>query len=181
MRKLNKATKPAGILAATVAGVSLGSAIPAVKPGKPAPVAVAPVATDTAAPAAPVAGKPTVERFGGFTLGNINRTAATVVALRTNFGGVTSDRDTAYLAAFERVRRDTEATPDGETITLASLAKLVKNPYYTGSAKPHDAGAINRAVKAGNVERAADGHSIKLTARGATLAATAYNKLHGNG
>jgi hypothetical protein len=172
MRKLNKATKPAGILAATVAGVSLGSAIPAAKPVKPEaakPEAVAPVA------------KPEPVRFGGFTLGNINRTAATVVALRTNFGGVTSDRDTAYLAAFERVRRDTEATPDGETITLASLAKLVKNPYYTGSAKPHDAGAINRAVKAGNVERAADGHSIKLTARGATLAATAYNKLHGNG
>jgi hypothetical protein len=153
--------------------------IKATKPAKPAPVvAVAPVAVAPVVAVAVKPAKPEPVRFGGFTLGNVNRTAATVVAQRTNFSGVTSDRDTAYLAQFERVRRDTAETPDGETITLASLAKLGKNPYYDRSAKPHDAGAINRAVKAGNVEHAADGASIKLTARGAALAAAAYSKLH---
>lgn len=167
MRKLNATT---------------ATATPATKPGKRAKPAkpVAAPAVDPVAPVAVVAkpAKPEPVRFGNFTLGNINRTAQTVVAQRTNFSGVTSDRDTAYLASFERVRRDTAETPDGETITLASLAKLAKNPYYTGSAKPHDAGAINRAVKAGNVEHSADGASIKLTKRGAELASAAYNKLH---
>lgn len=168
MRKQTKATKPAGILAATVAGVPLGTPVPA----------VAPVATKPTKPvkpeAAPKAVKPAPVKFGPFTGGNVGRTASTVAANRTAFGGVTSNRDEAYLALFATVAK---AADDGRTITLAKLAERGTNAFYTGSAKPHDAGAINRARKAGNVAVSDDGSSLTLTEAGGKLASAIVAKL----
>jgi len=123
-----------------------------------------------AAPVAPVS-------FGGFSAGNVSRTARTVALDKTHFGGVTSDRDTAYLALFLDTAR---LNKSGRTVTLAALAERSTNHFYTGSAKPHDAGAINRARKAGNIEPATDGTSLTFTDRGFNLASAALKKLRPN-
>lgn len=136
---------------------------------KPAPVTGEQPAATVAAPVAPT-------RIGGFTLGNIARTAGVVVAQRTHYG-TTSSRDEAYLALFATTAADAEKCPDGTTITLAALASHGTNKFYTGSAKPHDAGAINRAIKAGNATKSDDGKSISLTDKGAELARNVLKKL----
>lgn len=130
-----------------------GTAAPSPAASDAAPVAVEATAT----------AKPAPVRIGGFTLGNIARTAATVAALRTHYGAE-SNRDHAYILLFG----DT-ADANGGTITLAALAAYGTNPYYTGSAKPHDAGAINRAIKAGNLSRDAATGALALTDTGRAL------------
>ena len=129
----------------------------------------APVAPAT--DAAPVAVVTAPARIGGFTLGNIARTAATVAAGRTHYGAE-SNRDHAYILLFGDAADKPEAAG---AITLAALAAYGTNPFYVGSAKPHDAGAINRAIKAGNLARD-DAGTLTLTARGSELLANIRSK-----
>ena len=106
------------------------------------------------------------------------RDAATVAAGATNFDQY-SNRDTAYLAFFGSVMR-----PLGDTATLAQIHAAGKprpgkphlrdNPYYTGSAKATDAGAIVRLVKAGYITASPDGSRLHATEAAKTQAA--YNK-----
>lgn len=126
-----------------------------------------------AKPVKPVS-QPVPVSFGGFSGGNVARTAQTVAADRTHFGGTTSSRDEAYLALFATVAAEAN---DKRTVTLTALAAKATNHFYDGSAKPHDAGAINRARKAGNIIVASDGSSLKLSKRGAELAANVLAKL----
>lgn len=119
------------------------------------------------------------ERIGGFSLSNIARTAGTVATHRYGFGSETN-RDYAYLLLFGHARDNAElpnATDAGDMpenivgrpVSLGMLASYGANPYYTGSNKPHDAGAITRAVKAGYIVRSSDGVLLAFTARGNAL------------
>ncbi|MET4190735.1 MULTISPECIES: hypothetical protein [unclassified Bradyrhizobium] len=139
------------------------SASTSAKPVKPAkavaakPVAVAaPVVADV--PAVTVA-KPSAR---------ITRTAATVAAQRTNFGGL-SDRDNAYLTFYASLAK---AATDG-TVTIAGIVASGRGPDYAGSAKPHDAGVIVRLGKAGLLTSTADGHGFTFTDSARSLAAYA--------
>lgn len=117
-----------------------------IKPAKPAakPVDAKPVA---AAPA-----KPAIR---------VERTAATIVAQRTNFGEL-SDRDGAYMRFFATFAK---AARNG-VVTLAAIVESGKRPAYNGSNKPHDAGVVNRLVKAGFIQHDADGKSFRFTKAG---------------
>ena len=126
---------------------------------------VAPIAIATTA-VAPIA----LRTAGGFTLGNVARTADTVARGATHYGA-TSYRDGAY-AAFYYLNRDANGV-----VTLAALAAYQRNPHYAGSAKPHDAGAINRAARAGTIVKANDGASFTFTERGETFAKLMLAKL----
>lgn len=141
--------------------------LPAILPGAPVASAL-PVnapATETAAPAEPA------YKSGA-------RDAATVTAGATNFSQY-SDRDTAYLAFFGSVMRK-----QNDTATLAEIHRagtpnpakphLRNNPFYTGSAKATDAGAINRLIKAGYISASESGS--RLTATDAAKTQAAYNK-----
>lgn len=132
------------------------------KPGK-APVALAPVVTDTAvaviaeaaAPATPAVAKPSA---------NITRTAATIARGATNFGSL-SDRDTAYLGFYRRLAA---TAPDG-VLTVANIVASGMRPPHIGSNKPHDAGVIVRGVKAGlYAMHGSDGHAFIITALGSS-------------
>lgn len=106
------------------------------------------------------------------------RDAATIAAGATNFDQY-SNRDTAYLAFFGSVMR-----ANGDTATLAQIHAAGKprpgkphlrdNPYYTGSAKATDAGAIVRLVKAGYITVSESGSRLHATEAAKTQAA--YNK-----
>jgi hypothetical protein len=105
------------------------------------------------------------------------RDAATVAAQATNFAQY-SDRDSAYLAFFGGVMRGAN-----NSATLAQLHNAGKpvtgkphkrsNPFYTGSAKATDAGAINRLVKAGYFVISDNGN--RLTATEKAIASKPYN------
>jgi len=56
----------------------------------------------------------------------------------------TSDRDEAYLALYATVTGN-------RSFTIAELAKRKINPFYGGSNKASDGGALVRAIKAGNI------------------------------
>ena len=120
------------------------------KPAKPATAPVAPAAAPLAKPAA-------VERF-------LARDAATVERAATNFGTV-SDRDAAYRLFFGGVMRAHNDTATLAQIHAAGLASGNKRiyPHYTGSAKATDAGAINRAVKAGYFTVSENGNRLTAT------------------
>jgi hypothetical protein len=141
------------------------------------PAATATVATVTKAAAKPVAVAATVAKPAAVPAviavpavakpsANITRTAATVVAQRTNFGTL-SDRDTAYLGFYRRHA----ATQTGGIATLASIVASGLRPAHLGSNKPHDAGVINRLAKAGLIAASADGHSFTITALGTSTKA----------
>lgn len=147
--------KPAGILAATVAGVPLGTALPATKPtGKRAKA-------DKPAKPAPIA----TVKHGGFTDGNIKRTADTAGAMRYPYNAASS-RDDAYTAFFALASREHGTGPDKLTVTFAALASYTVNPLYSGSNKPHDAGAIERAAKRQHITCDATARTITLTTTG---------------
>lgn len=103
------------------------------------------------------------------------RDAATVTAQRTNFAQY-SDRDTAYLAFFGTVMRG-----NGDSASLADIHKAGtpapgkadrrSNPFYTGSAKATDAGAINRLVKAGYFTVSDSGNRLAATDKAKATAA----------
>ena len=128
-----------------------------------------PVATDAPATDAPATDAPAYK--------TATRDAETVIAQRTNFAQY-SDRDSAYLAFFGSVMRG-----NGDAATLAEIHKAGKpapgkaerrsNPFYTGSAKATDAGAINRLVKAGYFTVSDNGN--RLTATDKAVASKPYN------
>ena len=103
------------------------------------------------------------------------RDSATIRASATAFAQY-SDRDTAYLVFFGLAMRSR-----GNTATLAEIHASGKptgngkacNPFYTGSSKATDAGAINRLIKAGYITASESGH--RLTATPLALASAAYN------
>lgn len=102
------------------------------------------------------------------------RDAKTIAAYRTHFGAVSS-RDEAY-AAFYRVTAIEHGKP--ETFTLAQLAAKQRNPLYAGSNKASDAGAINRARKAGHIAPTSDAcDAYTFTDAGAQYADNVLAKL----
>lgn len=115
------------------------------------------------------------ERAAQITSRGLARDAATVKAQATNFDQY-SDRDTAYLRFFGTVMRKNSGKA-----TLAQIHDAGKpvpgkpnkttNPYYTGSAKATDAGAINRLIKAGYITASADGNTLTATDAGKSQAA----------
>lgn len=129
------------------------------KPAKPAIAAkpVAPVAPVAAKPA--VASKPAKPDAGpAKPAAHITRTAATVAAQRTNFGGLT-DRDAAYLTFYGKLAR-----ANGGKLTVAAIAAAgPRNPHYPGSSKAHDAGVIVRFCKAGLCTTSPDGNELTFT------------------
>jgi hypothetical protein len=166
--------------AATDAGADLLAPI-AAKPAKPAklprkpraakPAAVAadtaptaPVANDTATPPTSEPTPPAAEPADAPRVIGTARTAATVARNATNFGGTLSDRDHAYIAFYASL-----AGAVGATVTLADIANCGRGPAYGGSAKPHDAGVINRLRKAGLLTVESDGSSFAFTPAAASL------------
>lgn len=129
-------------------------------------------------PGAPVASALPVNAPAEPIYKSATRDAATIAAGATNFDQY-SNRDTAYLAFFGSVMR-----PNGDTATLAQIHAAGKprpgkphlrdNPYYTGSAKATDAGAIVRLVKAGYITVSESGSRLHATEAAKTQAA--YNK-----
>ena len=108
------------------------------------------------------------------------RDAATVAAQATNFA-LESNRDSAYLIFFGSVMR---ANGNNDSATLAQIHAAGKpgakpgqrlNPHYSGSAKATDAGAINRAIKAGYLTQSESGN--RLTATDKAKASALYNKI----
>lgn len=143
-RKLNRVAKPAK---------------PAIANVKPA-VETAPAVPDT------TANKPTR---------SFARDVSTISAMRAHFGAVSSRDDayTLFLAATFGSKPE-----EGDTVTLSQLAQAhivggkSVNPFYNGSNKATDAGAIQRLIKAGTVTPSGDtGETLTFTARGAELAA----------
>lgn len=121
------------------------------KPATPAPVAAATPATP-AAPAKPAAG--------------ITRTISTIARGACNFGAL-SDRDTAYLAFYAGFAKRSASG----RVTVESIAAHGTRPAYTGSAKPHDAGVIQRLAKAGLVTLLNGAAEFTFTDKAKTLAA----------
>ena len=154
------------LLPAIVPGAPVASALPVNAPAElPAPPAEIILPESALAPAELVYKSAT-------------RDAATIAAGATNFDQY-SNRDTAYLAFFGSVMR-----ANGDTATLAQIHAAGKprpgkphlrdNPYYTGSAKATDAGAIVRLVKAGYITVSESGSRLHATEAAKTQAA--YNK-----
>lgn len=92
----------------------------------------------------------------------------------TNFGTY-SGRDDAYTAFFGAICRKLGT----DTITIAQIVqhgvtvagKPDRNPFYSGSAKASDVGAINRQCSDGRFTKSSDGRSITVTDHGKSLAA----------
>lgn len=100
----------------------------------------------------------------------LGRDVAGVARNATHYGA-TSSRDEAYLALYASL------APAGQPVTLAALRAANVNPFYTGSAKASDIGAINRARKAGNATPAADHTAITLTPAAHATGLTVLAKL----
>lgn len=142
-------------------------------PAKPAPVTAKPVLgavaakqaaagrSNVAKPATPA----TPETVARVPRG-VNRTAATIAKQATNFGGVLSERDTAYLAFYGSLARLNHGT-----VTVADIATSGRAPVYSGSCKPHDAGVIVRLTKAGLCTVHDNGHRVVFTDKAKALAA----------
>lgn len=148
------------------------------KAGKPAvvvaskPVATpAPVILNAAKPAPSSDKLPAVDIMPR----GLTRDAAGIAAARTNFEQY-SGRDDAYLRFFGTVARQHNGVATLRQIHDAGTPNGRKrlNPFYTGSAKATDVGAVNRQIKAGYFTRSADGHT--LTATPLAKAHALYNK-----
>ncbi len=106
---------------------------------------------------------------------NLARDAVTVTRAATNFGEIT-DRDAAYRLFFGSIMR----VNGKHSATLREIFDAGRkadgksyNPHYAGSAKATDAGAINRAVKAGYFTVSENGKRLTATAK--AKADAAYN------
>lgn len=117
-----------------------------------------------------------VERFGGFSAGNIARTATTAAAMRYPFD-TASTRDDSYTAFFALAAREHGTGDNKRTVALTALASYGRNPLYSGSAKPHDAGAIERASKRAHIAYDAEARTITLTEAGAEAGSAILTKL----
>jgi hypothetical protein len=101
---------------------------------------------------------------------SVTRDAATIEAARYPAANV-SARDESYIAFYAAIGADKKP------VSLADIAdKFRANPFYAGSSKATDAGAAERAVKHGLAEYNAAARTIKLTPRGASLAATVIKR-----
>jgi hypothetical protein len=100
------------------------------------------------------------------------RDAAGIKRGATNFGAYTG-RDDAYTAFFGAICRSTGSdTIDLQTILrYARGPKNASNPYYAGSCKATDVGAINRQCSDGRFTKSRDGSSITATDHGKSLKA----------
>ena len=141
------------------------------KASKPAPAAPA---TDTAVATVAVASTDNVAERRATA--REQRDNNTVAAMRYPLGNVSS-RDESYTVFFFTIA-------DGNAFTLADvLAKHPKsNPYYSGSNKSTDAGAIERQIKAGYLTRVtADTGRVtySFTERGISIARNVLAKLNG--
>ena len=103
------------------------------------------------------------------------RDSATIRASATAFAEY-SDRDTAYIVFFGLVMRQHN---DSATLGQIHAAGVqlgngrARNPFYTGSSKATDAGAINRLIKAGYIEANESGYRFYATTL--ALNSAAYN------
>ena len=158
--------KPASAKPASASASASASVTPASASAKPATVASATVAKPASASAtesAPV------------RVYKSERDSATIRASATAFAEY-SDRDTAYIVFFGLVMRQ-----HNDSATLGQIHAAgtqigngrARNPFYTGSAKATDAGAINRLIKAGYITASESGN--RLTATPLALASAAYN------
>lgn len=133
---------------------------------------VAPVAVDSATVAKPDPVAVAADR-------RVARDAASIARHATHYGA-TSIRDDAYLALYARA-----AGPDRNAFTLrdvfdagTDVGGKRHNPFYVGSSKATDVGAVNRAIKAGNVVATnVECTAFEFTERGAKLARAALAKL----
>jgi hypothetical protein len=146
---------------AKVASAASTVAAPKVSTAKKLPVVAkttaAAVPKVSTAKAAPVVA---VEKIAK-TPATITRTAATIHAMRANFASL-SDRDQAYFAficTFAGVKRD-------QTVTIKDIVESKRFPNWAGSKKPHDAGVMERLVKAGLLVEGDAGHSFRFTDKG---------------
>ena len=139
---------------------------------KPATVAKPEAKATVKASAKPVTLSPEkqAERAARRILTGAKRDADTILAQRTHFG-VTSGRDDAYLALFAQ-----HADASG-TVSVAKLREIGANPFYSGSAKASDAGAINRAIKAGRAKANATGEQFTLTPEALALGRSKLKQL----
>lgn len=160
-RQINvKAAKPAKPAAPVTAPVSAA----------PAPVATVPAVAATTKPAKPAqAASAALLPVNDLIPAGVNRTAATIAKQATNFGGVLSERDNAYIAFYAGF-----ALANSGAFTVADVARQFKatghKPAYSGSAKPHDAGVCVRLCKAGILTMHDNGHRFTFTDAGRKLA-----------
>lgn len=141
------------------ADAAVGATVP-VLTTEPAPT---PDATPADATPAPVAAEPAAEPAPRVL--PIARTCATIARNATNFGGTLSDRDHAYITFYASLAA---LAADG-IVTIRAIADSGRGPAYNGSAKPHDAGVVNRLRKAGLLTVEADGTSFAFTPNAHTL------------
>lgn len=172
-RNVADAATASAPVAATVVATPAPAAPVAAKPakrviakpsanGKPAKPAAKPVtvAAKLAKPAKPEAAKPS---------GNVTRTAATIAAQACNFGSL-SDRDTTYMRFYASLARKAA----NGVVTLRAIVDSghARVPGATfASAKPHDAGVIQRLNKAGLVSIRDNGAAFVFTKASHTHAA----------
>lgn len=115
--------------------------------------------SNVAKPATPAVNKPAKP------VGSLTRTAATVVAQRTNFNSLT-ERDEAYIAFFASFAKLNKTTG---VVTLSDIRTSGKKPTYNGSDKSFDAGVIVRLTKANVLKPTATGDGFAFTDHGKTL------------
>jgi hypothetical protein len=114
------------------------------------------------AKAAPAAKPETTTATAPRVPANITRTIATVERGACNFGGTISDRDNAYFGFYKQL-----IAANGGKLTVAAIVASGRKPAYNGSAKPHDAGVIQRLGKAGLLAgTGSESAPLTLTARG---------------
>lgn len=163
MRKINKPAVRGKTVATPAAKAS--RVITTAKNAKPAKAGKA-VAVASVAKADKPARVPT---FG------VNATAKRIDIGAANFGGTLSDRDNAYLSHYGKLCR----TLGKRTLTLTDIATNSPKAAsgkpvisgYSGSAKAHDAGVVQRLAKAGLVSTGEHGAAITFTAKCNTVAA----------
>lgn len=126
------------------------------KPAKPATDKPAKAAKPVTAPVEPVEAEPAVRVLP------ITRTCATIAANATSFGSL-SDRDHAYITYYAGLAKRAK----NGVLTIRAIADHFAatgaRPIGPASAKPHDAGVVNRLRKAGIVTVESDGSSFKFT------------------
>jgi hypothetical protein len=159
------APKPAGKPVTVRSGkrdIAAKPAKPAKPDAKPAPVAVAVAAKPVSKPADTAA----------LPSRDIVRTAATVARNATHYGAATT-RDDYYLAFFASFCR--KASNGSVTLrTIADSKRTVDTGGNFASAKPTDAGVINRLRKAGRITVSADGNTLSFTESQRKLAGKLY-------
>lgn len=168
MPKLTNEQKAAARKAAAAKAAATRAANKAAQADKPQTgQAAAPVATDKSA-----SEQTRIAR-------GLARDAAGIERGATNFERV-SNRDDAYTGFFAAVSRKLGR----DTLTLAEIyahgvtrdGKPSRNPFYTGSSKSTDVGAINRQRDAGRVTTTGTGDAMRVTLTDSAKALAVYKR-----